>query len=371
MEQGMFPALLVCLAVAQPVSPEAQAEQSPWKGSTEYVVWWIRRGYVPPIVTTSTHGSQGVLGPLDTNIVYGDQRLETRHNDRFIGTRFALEWREPGGLFGLEGRAFFLERDSTYFTLKPQSDRLLALSYIDANTSQQASEIFAGTDPARGLLWGGFVGYSRIELFGQEANVTAQLWEDDKVSLDLLIGTRFLQMRDRYHHTATSFILPEKSQLFGVIDNYRVGNAFYGGQVGLRSEYRWDRVYVQARGAIALGADDQLVRTWGQRIDHNPQRRIQIEKGLFVQPSNTGTFRRCNFDAVGEFAVNVGFDISGWLRGYAGYTFLAWADPMRAANQVDRLVNPSQPTGVARPALPFTGEALWAQGVNVGLEARW
>lgn len=363
----MFATLLLALAASQSVGAEPQS--STWFASVEYVNWWIRRGYAPPALTTSSPASQGIFGQADTTVVYGDERLQTRHRDQFLGTRFALEWREPGGAWGLEGRAFFLERDSTYHTFDHQDGMLWALPYIDAATGRETSEVIAGRDPKRGDLLGGFVGYSRIEWFGQEANVVVPLIEDEGWSVDLLAGARFFQMRDRYHHTATSFILPEKAHLFGVVDNIRVGNAFYGGQLGLRGEARSGRAYLQARIAIALGADDQLVRNWGERVDHNPQRRVVTDRGLFVQPGNTGTFQRWHFDGAGEVAVNAGWEFAGWLRGFVGYTFLYWADPMRAAIQIDRVVDQAQPA--ARPGVPFKGDALWAQGVNVGLEARW
>jgi hypothetical protein len=362
----MLSVLLVALAAAQP-APEPDASR--WLASVEYVNWWIRRGFAPAMVTTSSPASQGILDRPDTRVLYGDYRLETRHGDSFAGTRFAVEWQSAGGSFGVEGRAFFLERDSTYTKLRYQSDQLWALSYIDAATGREASEVFAGPDPKRGTLQGGFVGYSRIEWFGQEVNAVLPLLEDETWSLDLLAGLRFFQMRDRFNETATSYLLPEKSHLFSVVDNIRTGNSFYGGQLGLRGEARWGRAYVQARAAIALGGDDQLVRTWGQRIDHTPQRRLVIDHGLYVQQGNTGSFSRGHFDAAGEIAINVGWEFTAWLRGYVGYTFLYWADPLRAAKQIDRVVNLAQPA--TRPGVPFAGDALWAQGVNVGLETRW
>lgn len=359
----MLALLLLSVAPAQPVQVESPS--AGWTVSAEYVIWWLRRGYLPPVLTTSSPSSQGLLGQPDTRMVYGDERLETRHNDQFIGTRFALEWLDATESLGLEGRAFFLERDSTYFTLKQRSQSLLALTYFDGVRGEQASIIVAGPDPQRGLLWGGFVGYSRIELFGEEANLVVPLAREVDWSLDLLVGARFLQMRDRYHHTATNYLLPEKAILTGIVDNYRVHNAFYGGQLGLRGECRWERLFFQGRAALALGADAQLVRTFGERVYHTPQERIVSPYGLFVQPSNTGKFRRCNFDGVGEVAVNLGYQVCDWLRGYVGYTFLYWADPLRAASQVDRFVHPEL------SKIPFVGDSFWAHGFNLGLEARW
>ncbi|MFO0876172.1 MAG: BBP7 family outer membrane beta-barrel protein [Gemmataceae bacterium] len=361
----MYAVVIASLALAQPVAVEEPQPSSTIHFSAEYMAWWLRRAYVPPVLTTSSTASQGVLGQPDTRPLFGDERLETRHNDRFFGTRFALEWMHASRCVGLEGRAFFLERDSTYHTIDHQADPLMALSFVDATTGREASVIVAGQDPKRGLLWGGFVGYSRIELFGQEANAIIPLAEEEGWKLDLLAGARFLQMRDRYHHTATSWELPAKENLSGIIDNYRLHNAFYGAQLGLRSECQWDRFFLQTRATVALGADAQLSRTWGERIYHTPRERTVTPYGLFVQPGNTGTVRNCNFDAVGEVAVNAGYQVCKHLRGYVGYTFLYWADPARAASQVDRVVN--QPD----PRISFAGDPFWAQGVNVGLELLW
>jgi hypothetical protein len=356
-------------AAAQAPLPEPE---SSWSVGADYLLWWLRRGHLPPVVTTSSPASQGILGRPDTRIIYGEERLETRHEDRFNGLRFWLDWLAPCGL-GIEARAFFLERDSTYRTIRHQTAPLLALAYTDAQTGQPASEVFAGPDPRRGLLWGGFVGYSRIELFGEEVNAVFPLLADEDTRIDLLAGARFLQLRDRYHHTATSRTQPDGAALFGVVDNFRIHNAFYGGQIGLRGERNFGRFFVQARGSAALGADDQLIRTFGQRVDHNPQRRIQTASGLFVQPSNSGRFERCQLDFVGEAAVNVGYQLGEHVRVFAGYTFLFWADPIRAAGQLDTVINTQQDTAPSprRPGVPFQGDAFWAQGLNLGVEVRW
>ena len=49
------------------VAPEAEASR--WTFTPEYVIWWIRQGRVPAILTTSSAASQGLLGAPDTRIV--------------------------------------------------------------------------------------------------------------------------------------------------------------------------------------------------------------------------------------------------------------------------------------------------------------
>ena len=347
-----------------PTPAEPVAEVSPWKISGEYLVWWIREGTSPAVLTTSSPASQGLLGQPDTKVVYGDRRLETRHGDRFVGGRGTLDWMDTTGEFGFEGRAFFLERDSTYFkTYNGDGSRLLALSYIDGATGKEASRIVSGPDPQRGLLAGGFVGYSRIEWFGEEANGVLPLAREEDWQVDLLAGARFMQMRDRYHQTESSRILPAHTILYGVTDNYRIANAFYGAQVGARGEARYDRFFVQARGTIALGGDAQRIRTFGETIYQTPQVRVATPYGLLVGPNNAGDHSRAAIDGVGEVGVNVGYQLNQRLRVMAGYTFIAWFDPIRAGDQVSRVAN--------QAGYAYKGETLWVQGVSMGLEARW
>lgn len=241
----MLPMLLLAQDVDEvELPPELTGEFVPKPGFKlygEYLVWWLRRAYAPPILTAGTAASQGVLGQPGTRVIYGDEWLETRHDDRFIGGRFGAEWMHRSGEFGLEGRAFFLERDSTYKTIKWRTDPLMALSYKDASTGRESSIVISGEDATRGLLSGGFVGYSRVELFGQEINGVVPLRSHGHWKVDALAGARFLQLRDRYHHTATNWETPANQVLTGIIDNYRYHNAFYGGQIGLKGESQWNR----------------------------------------------------------------------------------------------------------------------------------
>jgi hypothetical protein len=354
----------LCCGVLLLAALPCAAQETTFRADVDYVNWWLRRSYLPPVLTNGA------------GVVYGDDRLETRHGDSFMGGRFALEWDGPN--IGVEGRAFFLERDSTYRTIK-YSDSPLAFLYTDVKTGAQATRVIAGLDPMRGPLAGGFVGYSRIELFGEEVNAVIPMasgcgpWR-----VDLLAGARFLQMRDRYNDTATSrntaplYGFPAQAVLYGLIDNFRTHNAFYGGQVGVRAEADYGRWIVNGRLTAALGADDQLVQTWGQQLYQSPTARVVGPVGLFVQPSNSGSFRRCNFDAAGELALNVGYRLTDHVTLKVGYTFLLWADPLRATEQVQTVLNTHQGRGgPGLPVIPFKGEPFWAQGVNVGLDVRW
>jgi hypothetical protein len=337
---------------------------------TEFILWWLREGRLPPTLTTSSQGSRGLLGQPDTQVLYGDDRLETRHGDRFNGVRVTLGWWfDDAQDLGIEGRAFFLERDSTHFKQTSDGDTLLARVYQNPDGSQ-ASEIIAGQAPT-GPRNGGFVGYSRIELFGEEVNLVASLASGEGYRLEALAGARFLQMRDRTDLTATGRTLPDTTTLFGLEDHYRVENAYYGGQVGLRGEASYGGFYVNLRGEVGLGGNMEHVRAYGLSLFQTPRERLVTPTGLTVQASNSGTFDRTALNMVSEVGLNVGYRVTRQFRVFGGYTFLLWDSPPRSGDQIDLVVNRNPGTAPARPVIPFKEDLFWAQGLNLGVEFSW
>ncbi len=127
-------ALIAATATADPLAPEAVLTPSPEDGAlpvaggpvtadapgarlvvgVDYILWWLREGRLPPTLTTSSQASRGLLGQSDTRLLYGGDRIPTRHGDRFNGVRPEIEyWFDDARTLGVEARAFFLERDST------------------------------------------------------------------------------------------------------------------------------------------------------------------------------------------------------------------------------------------------------------------
>lgn len=135
------------------------------------------------------------------------------------------------------------------------------------------------------------------------------------------------------------------------------------------------RFTLELRATGAFGVDQQVVRAFGERLTATPTARVVQPTGLFVQPSNAGTFERADFDAVGEVTVNIGCRVSCHLDLFAGYTFLAWANPIRSGDQIDPVINPAQVTGQTmsprRPGIAFREDFFWAQGANIGLNIHW
>jgi hypothetical protein len=215
-------------------------------------------------------------------VLYGDDRLVTRHDDRFNGLRVYFGyWLDDAQTLCVEGSAFFLERDSTHFKATSDGSQVLARPFINALVGSPASEVIAGPSQF-GPRDGQFVGYSRIELFGEEANFKTPLFTSECGRVELLIGARFLQMRDRVDLAATGHPLANPSTLLGLTDHIRVEDHFYGGNLGLTSEWTRGRWELCLTGEVAPGVTDAPVRAFGDRLFQTPTQRVMVPYGLAV-----------------------------------------------------------------------------------------
>jgi hypothetical protein len=343
--------------------------------TSDFLFWYLNGQRVPPLVTTGPAGSQAVIGDPGTEILRGNGRLESRH-DRYVGERLGSEWWwSRGSPFGLEANVSILERDSSNLTFPWQSGTALALPYVDAASGQWKSYVIAGNSPVNGPLSGSINVYSRIEFFDEDVDAMWRLIQTDNYRLVLLAGAHFLQMRERLRTTGASLELPAQSTLLGVFDQFDTFDKFYGGQIGLKGIWRRGRLYIEGRGVIALGADDQVVNSKGNRVIDSPAGRTTEDYGLYVLPSNTGVFERAALDFVTEWGLNVGWAFSSRLGCHIGYTLVTWNNPVRPGDQIEPLnlsqVSPGGLVGPLKPAIPFRTDFFWAQGLNFGVELRW
>jgi hypothetical protein len=355
--------------------PAADAPADRLSIDVDFLYWFLERMRVPALLTTGTPASGGVLGEIGTDTIYGDDRLDSRH-DRYVGVRFGVDyWLNDDRTVGLNGSAFFLERDSSNFTVKWNAIPLLARPYVDATDGSEKAFIIAGPSPGVGDLTGAFNAYSRIELFGQDANVLYGLGRGECWKLDALAGFRFLQMRERLDLTGVSKVLPEESTLLSQTDHFDTFDKFFGVQAGLTGEAHRGPWFVEGKVALSIGGDDQEIRTYGTTLYQTPQVRMTEDYGVLVLPSNRGTFERGAFDFVTETQINVGCDLTRHIRFRVGYSILTWLNPVRPGDQITPInlaqVAPGAPAFTGKPSVPFREDSFWAQGGNVGLEFRW
>ena len=127
--------------------------------------------------------------------------------------------------------------------------------------------------------------------------------------------------------------------------------------------------------SMDAGATDAPVRAFGDQLIQAPTQRVTVPYGFAVQPSNSGKFSHSEFDVVSQISLNASCRLSNCMTLFMGYTFLYWANPLRAGDQLDLEVNPTLATGSlhgsSRPAIPFRTDNFWAQGVNAGFQLSW
>lgn len=353
---------------------EQPADDHRWEVQVDYLYWFLNRLRVPPMVAVGPAGSTGRPGDPGVTVLH-DDRLTSRHI-RYIGLRGEIDWwADCEHIVGFQAAAFFLERDSTYMTVRWNTYPTVAIPYIDARDGSVQARIIAGRDPRLGDLSGSMVLYSRMELFGQEANALFRCLGCDDFDLHWLAGGRFMQLRERLDTKCSSRILPAESTVIGLEDHFSTFNKLFGGQVGLIGEYRCGPFFIGGKAAVALGVNDQLVRLKGESIFHVPGDRQSQQYGLFVLPTNRGEYERWILDVVTEMRINVGVELTNWLRIHAGYSLLTWHNPVRPGDQIEPVnltqVRPGGLTGPAQPTMPWREDLFWAHGVNVGVECRW
>jgi hypothetical protein len=343
-----------------------EASPCEWSVRAELLVWWLRSGRLPPLITTGPEATQGVLGEPGVRVVYGDEKIDT---NRHLGGRFTLDY-PINEQWTLRAAFFVVERNSRNFDVKSDGRFLVARPFVDSD-DPTPSIVLAGSTP-EGLRTGGFDGLSKIELFGEEAALATPLWIDEAHSVQLRAGLYCLQMRERLDFTGTSFLTSDGS-LFGDTDRVRVHDRFYGVQVGLESQHSVGPLFLEMRGKAAVGPTQRVLRLRGRRIEQTPLEKNSLPFGFLVLPSNHGDYQDEELSLVLELAVNGGYEVADWCRVFAGYTLIRWSNTIRAGDQLDTALELEQQEGEPgdRPRVRLQADYFWAMGVSGGIEFRW
>jgi hypothetical protein len=226
---------------------------------------------------------------------------------------------------------------------------------------------------------------ARTGLWGAEANLTAGLVGSDTFHLAALGGFRFLRLDDELASREQFRVAPNVPGFGGntvdLRDEFRTVNRFYGGQVGLETGAQLGLLAIDFRGKVALGQMQQAAEVNGAtNVLHPDGSTTLFRGGLYALRSNIGHYQRDELAYIPEVGVNVGLQVTGHLKLYAGYTFLWVSTVARAGQQIDPVINVTQfpirsgngpLVGPARPAFRFTGTDFWAQGLSFGLELRY
>jgi Putative beta barrel porin-7 (BBP7) len=335
---------------------------------SEYLRWKLRGSNFPPLITTGATTAPtfvpGALSGAQSSVLFGGS--DVGNNTRSGYRLRAGIWLNRDHDLGFEGSYFTLGDDSQNFLSNPFQQTLLAVPYVNATTGNENALVL--TSPGQSL------GMVRAELgtrlWGAEANLRRNFVVCPCGFLDVIAGFRTLGLDDRFELSAMSTgtgagMMPTIYQ-----DRFSTHNRFYGGQLGVQAEWRWRRWTLDTNCKVGVGNTSQSVDIGGNTIMGGaPQ-----TGGIFAQTTNMGHFSRNRFSVVPEWGINLGYQLTGCLRVYAGYNLIYWTNVVRPGEQIDRSINFTQTPAAgtpARPAFVFKESDFWVQGLNLGLEFRY
>jgi Putative beta barrel porin-7 (BBP7) len=354
-----------------------------WWVSGGALLWTVKSASLPPTLTTfvpgspsATAGFGGALGVPGTVVLSPDHL----NYGPFGGGRFTLgHWLESDPRFGLEADGFFLGNNSSGFS--QTSDGSVPLRGPFSNVPPGAgfplgSSSFVLADP--GFAAGGQVIRSSLQFWGIEGNGLYRAYSRPGLSVSVIAGLRYLDLREGLSIASTENLLPLGSASFTGTDNFSTRNQFFGAQLGVKAEQQFGQFDGSVVAKVALGDNYQTVSINGDSVVSGTGFGITpgtTPGGIFTQATNIGQQTRNQFAVVPEAQLQLGYTISSGIRLFVGYDVIYLSNVVRPGDQIDTTLNftgnptlspGSTLTGAARPEPLFKSSSFWAQGVKFG-----
>lgn len=368
----------VCPSVCSPCDCLCGPPGKYWV-SGEWLYWRTSGNRVPALVTAAPPGTArdaaGVLGGPGTTVLIGNRSF----NDDFrSGFRlYAGMWLDECQTVGVEGMFHFLGQSRDRQAVGSDGTQIITRPFFNVLENRQDTQLVSFP----GVLRGNTVVDSTNDVIGAGVNLVRNINCDPCSRLDLLLGYRYLNIRDDLTITEDLTGLagsPAEGSRFQIVDRFQTRTTFHGPSAGVRWEKRWSHWYVGFRSSLAMGVSHQETTISGQTVITNAAGVAQAYPGgLLTQTSNIGKYTSNRFAVMPEVGVKLGVQVTDRLRVFGGYDFLYLSSVARAGDQIDLRVNPNQiapPQALNGPALPaFTPRRtdFWAHGVSIGAEFRF
>ena len=337
----------------------------------EYLILWFKGHHHQPLVTTGDPNDPegGLIGGNTTRILHGYRDGPGASNAfRFTYTY----WLVDPECVCIDTSFFIMEQRSLVFEAASNSngEPLLARPFFNVSFNTEDADIRANPFEKSGSVRDVFL----TRLMGAEANIKWNVTGapcSSGPTLTLLAGPRWIRLDEKYFSNDVSqdIITAGETRVFS--DNITCYNEFIGGQVGGTIRARWDRLTLDWTTKIAVGQNFHQVRLSGQTAirDDVTGEVTTTKEGLYVQTTNSGTFRPEHISIVPETNLNLGIYLTENIKFSVGYGVFNMNNVIRPGNVIDRRVEvqaPGIPTSA--PSTNFPTTDFWAQWVNFGLE---
>ncbi len=352
----------------------------------DYLLWWGKGFWAPPLVTTSIEGTPrddaGVLGLDSTSVLFPYGNLADTIQS---GGRIRLGyWFDPCETVALEGTYFALAGSSTHYNASGEEIPILARPFVNIAVDGAAndSELVAYPDLFSGSI--SVIGKSRLQ--GADVILRHAICRGCDWRVDWLAGWRFNRLDESLVVSDEKEALSTQTGLVvGTVlseyDRFSSTNYFNGGQVGIITELRRCRWWFETRTILALGNTHSIVDIEGQATSVVPTPggvpvTTVTPAGLLAQSTNIGQYTEDAFAVVPQIGFNFGYEVCCGLWATVGYNFMYWSRVLRPGDQIDTDINLSQLSdtgleGLPRPEYLDIATDYWAQGFNFGLAYRF
>lgn len=340
------------------------------------VLWWIKDA--PATVLATTDGQQ-LVGGIDFGTFSG----------LALNTGMWLNCRHT---FGLELGGFILEErsDVAGFASDANGNPTITRPIFDVQNLRTVNVLVS----APGSFAGGILRDATSRLAGANAGFLANVAHSCDWSFDAVFGFRYLDLDEELNVTQATRALPQGAlsiagtpvAALAVTDSFRTRNQFYGGQIGVRGEYRFGVAFANFRSTVALGPNHEVIDIVGQTSEIGGAG-LTVPGGLLAAGQsgtliggNMGRQITNRFTVVPEVAGQLGVQLFDRYRAWIGYNFLYMSDTARPGGQIDTNINPrvvpiSQAfgtlSGPPSPRPTLLRNDFVAHGVQFGLEFRY
>lgn len=392
------------LAAGVPLMPEGMA----YEGGTaevfkpnacrfwlnaDYTMNWIRPQRLNnPLLTvgSTADAAPGALGQPGTTLVFGD----SVDYNRIDGGRVELGvFLDESRRFSLEGVAQFFRDASVGFAINSDPFGSPVITRPVFNVAVGEERAFANALPNQ-FVGGGAID-ARVSLFSSDVNVGYHLCVSPGWTHTTLFGLRYMRLsetlsvNDRIEPLIPNFLtfggafnFVDVGEMVIDRDRFQTTNSFFGGQIGFRSRFEGNWMFLSTYGKMAIGANQQTVEINGSttlvRADGTT---ATLPGGILALPSNIGRRSRTVLSFAPEAGFSVGVRLTQHLALSAGYSFLFWNNVVRPGRQIDSAVDPSLiPTDLnygaatgtgGRPAFTFNNENVWLHTLSLGVAVQY
>jgi hypothetical protein len=344
----------------------------------ESLLWWARGGNTPPLLTTSTGSptlaQAGVLGLSSTQILFGDQELNTGLH---AGTRLTFGvMLDRCDETGVEFQYLILGENTQTYSNASMGTPILARPFFNVATGAQDSQIIAFPNSFNGT----FNATSTENFQGASAALRRAIVHGNDGRIDFLVGYRYLRLTDgleiasAVNSSGTSTVSAAGTNI-AVTDAFHTRNDFNGADLGFSTQWHRNRWSFDTLLKVGIGQTRSRTAIIGSTTVSANGTSAFYSGGLLALPSNSGTFNAHQFSMVPEIGFTMAYDVTARLKASVGYTMLYWSNVVRPGDQIDLNLDPAQfppPTATGtKPAFALHTSDYWAQGVNLGLDYRF